>query len=403
MGRPHPAKILQLTAIDLTIWAFLLPLTRRLRSSGFQVQLACSPGPHHDELQAQGYRVHRIRIARRLVSLSHLSALWQLYRLMKREHFDLVHVHTPVAGALGRLAARWAGVPLVLYTSHGFYLPESGSRLRRRFFLGIERFLGQRFTDYLFTVSDEDRKLAISEKIAPAERVLWTQGVGLDTTRYGQVLSELQKTALRRSLGLAPQDRVIGFIGRLVREKGIEELLLALAQVLGRFPNAKLLLIGETLPSERDRGTGRRITQIIQKNRLDSSVKLVGFRRDTPELLALMDIFVLPSHREGMPRSLLEAMAAALPVVASDIRGCREEVVDGRTGLLVSVGDVSGLAQAIMRLLSDHELARKMGQAGRERASELFDNRVVLERQIEVYRRLLGELSLWPESQSNSR
>jgi len=314
-----------------------------------------------------------------------------------------VHAHTPVAGALGRLAARLAGVRLIVYTSHGFYLPESSSPLRRRFFLGIERFLGQRCTDYLFTVSDEDRELAISEKIAPAERVLWTHGVGLDTARYGRVLRQPQKTALRRSLGLAPQDRVIGFIGRLVREKGIEELLLALAQVLERFPNAKLLLIGETPPSERDRGTARRIAQIIRENQLESSVRLVGFRRDIPQLLALLDLFVLHSHRAGMPRSLLEAMAAALPVVASDIRGCREEVVDGMTGLLVPVRDVSGLAQAIMRLLSDGELARKMGQAGRERARRLFDDRVVLERQIEVYRRLLGERGLWPESQSNSR
>ncbi len=403
MGRPRPAKILQLTAIDLTIWAFLPPLLERLRSAGLQVQLACSPGPHLEELQAQGYRVHRIRIARRLVSLEHLRALWQLYRLMKRERFDLVHVHTPVAGALGRLAARLAGVPLIFYTSHGFYLPQTGFGLPRRFFLAIERFLGQRCTDFLFTVSGEDRELAIREKIAPPERVLWTQGVGLDTARYGQVLSEPQKTALRRSLELAPQDRVIGFIGRLVREKGIEELLLALAQVCERFPNAKLLLIGETLPSERDRGTGRRIARLIRENQLDSSVRLVGFRQDIPELLALMDLFVLPSHREGMPRSLLEAMAASLPVVATDIRGCREEVVDGRTGLLVSVGDVSDLAQAIMRLLSDGELARKMGQAGRERASELFDDRVVLERQIEVYRQLLGERGLWPENQCDSR
>jgi len=400
MARRPPVKILHLTAIDLTIWAFLLPLLGRLRSAGLQVQLACSPGPHLEELQTQGYLVHQIRIARRLISPRHLSALWQLYRLMRRERFDLVHVHTPVAGALGRLAARLAGVPLIFYTSHGFYL--AGPPPARRSFLGIERFLGQRCTDFLFTVSGEDRELAIREKIAPPQRLLWTQGVGLETARYDLTLSQTQKAALKNSLGLAPQDRVIGFIGRLVCEKGIEELLLALAQVRERFPDVKLLLIGGRPSSERDRKAGRRIARIIRENALENSVKLVGFRRDIPELLALMDLFVLPSHREGMPRSLLEAMSAGLPVVASDIRGCREEVVDGQTGLLVPPGDVPALARAIQRLLSESELARKMGQAGRERARRLFDDRVVLERQLSVYRRLLGERGLWPEDQSNS-
>jgi glycosyltransferase involved in cell wall biosynthesis len=400
MSRSRSAKILQLAAVDITVQYFLLPLIERLRTAGCEVQIACSSGPYLPILRAKGYRVHSIKIARRIFSFAHVRALWQLYRLMKRECFDVVHAHTPVAGALGRLAARSAAIPLVFYTSHGFYLPGGKPLWRRRSYLAIERYLGRRCTDYLFTVSDEDRELAIHEGIISPDRTLWTHGVGVDTAHYHCSLSEPARQSLRRSLGLERDDRVIGFIGRLVREKGIEELLLALARVREHFPDAKLLLIGETLTSDRDQRMHRRIEALIRENRLESAVRLAGFREDIPQLLAVMDFFVLPSHREGMPRSILEAMAAGLPVVATNIRGCREEVVNGATGLLVPVGDVAQLSQAIMNLLSDSELARRMGDAGRKRVQDLFEERAVLERQVEIYRTLLAKRGLWPGDSS---
>ncbi|GAG17971.1 unnamed protein product, partial [marine sediment metagenome] len=199
---------------------------------------------------------------------------------------------------------------------------------------------------------------------------------------------------VRTELGLSLDDKVVGFIGRLVQEKGVEELLKAMGQVIKEIPDAKLLVVGDTLASDRDLRTTERLQELIQRNNLEGVIKFTGFREDIPELLAIMDLFALPSHREGMPRSILEAMAAGKPVIATDIRGCREEVVDGETGYLVPVNDPGKLAEAIIKILSDKMLAKRMSEAGRQRAVEFFDERKVLEKQLGIYRKLIQQKRL---------
>jgi len=197
----------------------------------------------------------------------------------------------------------------------------------------------------LFTQSQEDAKTAIRERIVPADSVVWI-GNGVDPRLFALPPDE----SLRVKLGLPPASKVIGFIGRLVGEKGVVELFEAMAQVAMKFPEARLLIVGDTLESDRDTQTIVRLNRIITSGCLDDVVTFTGFSEDPPELLAIMDVFVLPSHREGMPRTILEAMAAGKPVVATNIRGCREEVVDEVTGLLVPVCDSDALAEAILRI-----------------------------------------------------
>ena len=378
-------EVLQLAAIDTTVHFLLKPLLERLRKEGYDVHVACSPGPHLPSLEEEGYSVHPIPIARKVAPLSNVQSLWRLYRLMRRERFDIVHVHTPVAAALGRIAAKLARVPIVVYTAHGFYFHELMSRWKQRLIISVERALGQWCTDLLLTQSVEDADTAVREKIAAKERVVWI-GNGVDPQRFVRMPSE----ALRARLGFTPKNRVIGFVGRLVREKGVVELFEAMARVATQFPEARLLVVGDTLKSDRDTQTIARLNRIITSERLDDVVRFTGFRDDIPDLLAIMDVFVLPSHREGMPRTILEAMAAGKPVVATNIRGCREEVVDEVTGLLVPVCDSDALAEAILRILSDEALAHRIGEAGRKRVQEEFDEADVLRRQVDVYRKLLA-------------
>jgi glycosyltransferase involved in cell wall biosynthesis len=238
----------------------------------------------------------------------------------------------------------------------------------------------------LFSQSAEDVQSAVREHIVPKEKVLWI-GNGVDPRLFGLPPRE----DLRVELGLAPENKVVGFIGRLVREKGVEELFEVMGKVVQEMPTAKLLVVGDTLGSDRDCRVIGRLKKLINYERLQNAVLFAGFREDIAELLAVMDVFVLPSHREGMPRTVLEAMAARKPVIATDIRGCREEVVHGVTGLLVPVGDSDELAKAILKLLGNDELARRMGEAGRKRVETEFDEKLALERQSKVYDQLVEQ------------
>ncbi len=385
----HPIKVLQVAAIDTTVHFFLRPLMQRLRSEDLEVHVACSSGPYLRMLGEDGYLVHPLPIARAISPLSNMKSLWRLYSLLRRERFTIVHVHTPMAAALGRVAARLSGIPIIIYTAHGFYFHELMPRWERRAIIWIERWLGSLCKNVLFTVSAEDARTAVQERIAPEERVIWV-GNGVDPRSFGFPPDE----NLRIELGLPPDSEVIGFVGRLVQEKGVEELFRAMKEVIRECPTARLLVVGDTLESDRDRRMTKQLKDLIAHLQLQDRVICVGFRDDVPALLALMDVFVLPSHREGMPITILEAMAAGKPVIATNIRGCREEVIPGVTGLLVPVRDSTALAKAILAVLSNQELSHRMGEAGRMRVETEFDEAAVLQRQIEVYRKLLASSNL---------
>jgi len=378
-------KVLQVAAVDLTVKFLLLPLIDGLIKEGFEVHIVCSPGKYSDELKELGYVIHPVKIPRRIAPLSNFVSFLALLRLMHRERYQIVHVHTPVAAALGRLAAKIARIPVVIYTAHGFYFHDLMPWWKRRPILWIEKALGKCCTDFIFTQSAEDRETAVKEKIKLPDKVIWI-GNGVDPKRFETPCAE----GLRSELGLRSNDKVVGFIGRLVREKGVEELFQAVGRVKKVFPETKLLVVGDTLESERDRRATKILRQIMEAEGLVDTVIFAGFREDIPELLSLMDVFVLPSHREGMPRTVLEAMAAAKPVIATDIRGCREEVIDGVTGFLIPIRSPEALAEAIIKILSDAELAHKMGQAGRKRVIEEFDEKIIINRQLEIYRRFRG-------------
>jgi lipopolysaccharide/colanic/teichoic acid biosynthesis glycosyltransferase/glycosyltransferase involved in cell wall biosynthesis len=373
-------KVLQVTAIDVTVKKLLLPLIDRLTEEGYQVHVACSDGPYVPELKAQGYNIHAIPIARRINPVSNLRSLWRLYKLMKKEHFDVVHVHTILASVIGRLAAWVAGVPLVIYTVHGFYFHENMPWWLRRLNIWIEKLMCL-VTNLVFTQSQEDAATAVKVGICRKKKVIWI-GNGVDTNRFADVSSQ---DGTRARFGLEPGDRVVGFVGRFVREKGILELLQAMQIVNQNIPEAKLMLVGDKLASDRDSKTKKIISRLHENSPFASRIIFTGFLEDITAPMSVMDVFVLPSHREGMPRTIIEAMASGKPVIATNIRGCREEVVHGLTGLIVPVNNSQALAEAIIHVLSHPDLGRQMGAAGRLRANELFTERAVLDKQARIY------------------
>ncbi len=197
-----------------------------------------------------------------------------------------------------------------------------------------------------------------------------------------------ERSAARAALGAGTDEPLVGFVGRVVREKGVVELVEAMGLVIKRFPRARLLIVGD---NDRDTGAKTALRVAIDRNGLAGKVICSGYLDDVRVALYAMDIFVLPSHREGLPLTIMEAMAAGKPVVATNIRGCREEVVHGETGLLVPVGDIEALAAALVDLLSQPQRALEMGQRGRQRALAHFNERDALDRQVAAYRRLMQQ------------
>lgn len=377
-------KVLQVANSDETVKWFLLPLIDCLLAEGYQIHIACSSSRYVPELQALGYVVHTVNIERRINPLSNLRSLWCLHHLMRKEQFDIVHVHEPVAGALGRVAAWAARKPIVIYTAHGFYFHEQMPRWARRLVVWVEKFLCC-ITDLVFTQSSEDAVTAVREAICPQDKLLCI-GNGVDTTRFA---IKPGSNGTRESLGLYAQDKVVGFVGRLVGEKGIMELGEAMNMVLKAVPDAKLLIVGDTLNGDRDKKAKKALQSMLDHDGLARRIVFTGFVEDVASAMAAIDVFVLPSHREGMPRTIIEAMASSKPVVATNIRGCREEVVNEVTGLLVPVKNPKALAEAIIRLLSNPELARQMGAEGRRQACEHFDERIVLDKQVKAYTEII--------------
>lgn len=372
-------KICQLCAVDFTMRKFLLPLIDGQVASGDTVTGVCSDGEYVQGMLDEGYRIHTIPISRSMHPIKHVCSIWKLYRYFRREQFDVVHVHTPVAALVGRIAAFIARVPFVVYTAHGFYFHDDMLKRKIRFHVFLERFAGK-LTDLLFTQSEEDAKTAIEKKIMPAQRV-YPIGNGVDVKKF-KPEKYPNRNLIRSNLNIPASAYVIGMVGRQVKEKGVVEFFNAAKLISEKNENVHFLVVGSRLESDHADAVDHAIKEA--KESIGSRLILTGMRSDIPELLSAMDAFALPSWREGMPRTIIEAMMMGLPVVATDIRGSREEVIPEETGLLIPVRDSEKLAEALMRFIESPDWERELGKAGRKRALELYDEQKVVALQIKL-------------------
>lgn len=381
-------KILHICAIGDTAQILLRPQIDYLLSHNLSVEIACSPGLEVEQLQQQGYIVHPIKIDRRISPLLNLRSIYQLTRLIQKNQYDLVHVHTPIAAVLGRIAAKLAGVKRIVYTAHGFPFHDQSSLSQYRFYFIVEK-LAAFITDLILTQNHEDIATAKKLGLCPPEKVCYL-GNGVDINRFKcDRLNLAHQNQLRKSLGI-PDSRnlIIGTIGRITRKKGSEYLIEATAKLLPHFPNLQVLVIGSQLDTDPEPFQAELIKKIHSLG-IEEHITLTGKRQDIPELLGLLDIFVLPTFsHEGLPRSILEAMSMSLPVVTTDIRGCREAVIHGKTGLIVPPQNSQKLAEAVGILLSNYELRQTYGQASRERVEIKYDEELVFARLNKYYEEL---------------
>ena len=386
-------RIAHVTTSDLSVRFLLLNQLVALKKAGFDLAAVCGEGPWAMQVHSQGLQVFSVPMSREVSLTCDLRTVWSLVRLFRRERFDVVHTHTPKAGLLGPLSARLAGVPCVVHTVHGLLFHDNMPVLSRLPFILAEAATA-RLVGHLLFQSQEDMKVAARLRIASTAKIQY-QGNGIDVQHFNPVRVPTEsRLALRREWDFPADGFVVGMVGRLVKEKGYEEFLKAAHALSLRWANVRFLVIG---PVERDQKDGIDVEALCPPA-LRSRLRWIGMRLDMPELYTAMDLFVLPSRREGIPRALMEASAMGLPVVASDIRGCREVVVPDETGLLVPMRDPVALAAAIEKIIERPAESRAMGQAGRVHIVANFDESQVIDRLIMFYRKILkkdggGELS----------
>lgn len=377
-------RVAHVTTVDLSLRYLLLNQLQRIRGEGYEVFGISADGPDVPVVEAAGVHHFAVPMTRRITPIADLRCLWELVRIMRRERFDLVHTHTPKAGLLGQLAARLAGVPIVANTIHGFYFHDEMKPWLRRFYIWMER-VAAKCSDTILSQNREDMATAVSEHIASPGQLKWL-GNGIDVERFDRRrLTDSSLQGLREEIGIDSNAPVIGFVGRLVEEKGILDLLEAAKAVVQAIPNAQFLIVG---PYDDDKPDALH-PRVAAQYGVAAQCRFVGMRDDMPELYALMDVLVLPSYREGFPRAPMEASAMGVPAVVTDIRGCREVVDHGENGLLFPVGNTDLLARALIELLGDETRRAQMGVSGRRIAEDRFDEQKVFDRVLSEYERLL--------------
>jgi glycosyltransferase involved in cell wall biosynthesis len=381
VGNVAGRRLVHLATTDMSLALLLGPQLRAFADAGMEVIGASAPGPYVRDLEAWGIRHEPVQHATRSNAVGQdVQALTELVRMFRRLRPDIVHTHNPKPGVYGRLAARVAGVPVVVNTVHGLYATPNDPPLRRTLVYALER--GVSVCSQAELIQNEEDLETLARLRVPARKlVLLGNGVDIERFRPRPELTE----ASRRSMGVADGKVLVGLVGRLVWEKGFAELFEAARRLRHTNPEVAIIVVGPGDPAK----SNALSEEDVRAAEAIGNVSFLGERKDVEELYPGMDLFVLPSYREGFPRSAMEATACGVPVVATDIRGCRQVVDHGTTGLLVPVRDPVALADALGTLARDPARRRCMSEAAVTRARAEFDDRRVIRITLDAYERLL--------------
>lgn len=381
-------RLLLIATVPSTLWAFYRKLPEYLSARGITTAMAAGPGKELDYFREQyGVQTFTLPLTRAISPMVDLGAVMKLRRILHRDKFDIVHAMTPKAGLVGMASARLAGVPARIYTLPG--LPaETATGFKRVILVQAER-LACRCADRVFAVSDSLRETIARCGIWPKNRIeVLGAGTccGVDAVRFSRRPDLVDAgRARRQTLGIPEGSVVIGFIGRLVYEKGIHTIVDAFTEIAARRSDIRLLLLGDYEPHRGE--VPKRTIEQIQSH---PGIIRVPFDWDPLPYYAAVDVLALATLREGFPYALLEAAAMELPVVATRATGCVDAVVDGETGLLVDIGDTEGFRIAMERLIEDADLRRRLGRAARQRVVRLFSEEKMLDAHVELYRSMVA-------------
>jgi len=385
MGETHQIRVLHVCTILLTAQAFIAPIARFLIGRGYDVAVACSNDAAADGPGLSGGRddvgclLYPVPIPRAIRPFQDLRAVWRLYRLIRRLKPDIVHTQTSKAGVVGRLAARLAWTSVIIHTAHAFpFHPYVPAPLRLAY-VAIERWAAG-WTDLLMVDTESVRADGLRHRIVRDPSRIVTVPMGVDLKKFSPSMQGPDN--LRKSLGFGPRDLVVGTVARLVPDKGVECFLRMAALIRNKRSDVRFLIAG-------DGPLRQSLEELAELLGIREVVVFVGHRTDVPTLMQVMDLFVLPTLREGFGVVFAEAMAMGKATVGSRIGPVAEVVEEGVTGYLVPPDDPDAFAARALDLLNDETRRRAFGEAGRRRVEARFSASRMCETIEQHYQRLL--------------
>ena len=367
-------KVLFVATVESHLLNFHIPFMKLLQEKGYEVHVATKLGNRQQEFDDFGAIKHNVDFSRSPYSPKVFKSLRQMEKLLKEIRFSLVHVHTPVAAFVTRLACQRTHTHPVLYTAHGFHFYKGAPLKNWLLYYNMEK-LAAHWTDGLITINEEDYKAAQKFKLRSNGKVFFVPGVGVDIVGLEQRIASIDRSEKRKELGISEQSTVLITVAELIPRKNHIQVLKALSKL--NKTNFHYLIVGN---GESEQQLEKAVNELM----LQDKVSFLGFRRDVPELMASSDIFILTSRHEGLTRAIMEAMAVGLPIIATDVRGNRDLVKSGENGYLVSLDDAEQTAIAIERLINSRNLRCSMGEKSKELVKQ-YDLKNIIPQMEEIY------------------
>lgn len=381
-------KLIRITTVPQSLRDLLRGQLQFMSKNGFEVIGVSSSGPASDDVRKnEGVPVITVEMTRTITPLRDLKAVWELYKIFKKEKPTIIHTHTPKAGIVGMLAAKLAGVPNRLHTVAGLpLLVTSGSK---RFLLDCVEKLTYACATKVYPNSFVMKDIILNNRYTSAKKLKvigFGSSNGIDTSFFDPSLfSDKQKLELRENLGMSKDDFIYVFVGRVVKDKGINELVSAFQKISGEYPQTKLILVG---PYENNLDpVSSETKKYIEEN---SSIINVGFQSDVRPFLAVADVFTFPSYREGFPNGLMQACAMQVASIATNINGCNEIIDDGHNGVLIPAQDAAALYDKMLYLFQNNDVRNAMASNGRQKMVTKYEREYIWNEILKEYKSVIN-------------
>lgn len=350
-----------------------------LKQLGYQVDLAAAPGGELEDL-ARKYADNLYHInnfsTNSISPIQNIKAVLEVNKLLSSNKYDIIHTHSSTAGICGRISARLKHVPIIIHTVHGFPFHDFMKPVKKNFLIQLEKYCA-RLCDHMITVSNLNIDEIVERKISTRDK-LTTVYSGIDLDKFN---IDKTKEEIKKSLNIPQEDLVVGLIARMSNQKAPKYFVEAAKLILKEKQNVTFLMVGDGPLKE----------ELIEQIGDESKIRMLGSRTDIPEILKTLDIFALSSIYEGLGRAMTEAMICNIPIVAPNVNGIPEVVIDGETGFLIEPRDSKGLAEKIMLLLNDEQLRIQIGQNAHNKVVPAFSDKKMVEDIDKLYCKILQE------------